>query len=496
MPPQPPQSREKFIEELFAVKKPDNFKTGTEARKGLIAGIKKGYNALKPAYGPNGSDVVIRTDLYPFNETTNDGKKILDGIQLTDSYESSGLDYMREVANETDKESGDGRKTSAITFAGIVIEGEKVEAELSEIRKSIGECLPIILDSIDAQTKTVTVKDVAKVASSASESEEIGKILQEIYEKIGKEGIIELDTTPLSKSYYEVTNGVRMLGCKYFDRYMTNDEERKVATLNHPYVMVTTERILDSKSLDRIFAQVYATGKNEMVILCEDIEVSAIRNIAPMSLGLDGDGQRCNVFKALIIKCPTLWNDWTYEDFAKLTGATVINKKEGKTFKNFQFSWLGTCDKISTDDKETRIIGSKDITAHIESLKSNTDDDSKLRVSRLQTKTAILKLGAESPTELSRLRGKALDGRNSAFLALQGGVVEGAGLSLVKASKELPDTVGGKILKKALLYPNNILGDKKTDVLDASIVLKTAVTHALSVGSTVLTTDTVILAKK
>ena len=495
MPPQQPQSREKFIAELFNTTKPDNFLTGSEARKKLIAGIKKGYNALKPAYGPNGSDVVIRTDLYPFNETTNDGKKILDAIKLSDPYESSGLDYMREVANETDKESGDGRKTSAITFAGIVIEGEKSDSSLSELRSSLTECLPIILKSIDDQTKQVSVKEIAKVAEAASESKEIGKILQEIYQEISKDGIVELDTTQLSKIYYEITSGVRMLGCKYYDRYMTNDEDRKVATLNNPYVLVTTERILDSKSLDKIFASIYATGKNEMVILCEDVEHAAMVNIAPMSVGLDKDGNRCNVFKALIIKAPTLWKDWTYEDFAKLTGATVVSSKEGKTLKNFQFSWLGTCAKISTDDKETRIIGSKDITTHIESLKKNTDDDSKIRLARLQTKTAILKLGANSETELSRLRGKALDGRNSAFLALQGGVVEGAGLSLVKAAKELPDTVGGKILKKALLYPNNILGNKKTDVLDASIVLKTAVTHALSVGTTVLTTDTVVLKK-
>lgn len=495
MPPQPQQTREQFIEGLFKLEKPDNFNSDKEARKKLIAGIKKGYNVLKDAYGPNGSDVVIRTDLYPYNETTNDGKKILDAIQLSDPYEVSGLDYMREVANETDKESGDGRKTSAIGFAGIVIEGEKVDSELCKLRTSLQECLPIIIKSIDDQTKQVAIKDISKVAETASESKELGKIFQEIYTKIGRDGIIELDTTPLSKSYFELTNGVRMLGCKWIERYMTNDEERKVATFNNPFVLVTTERILSSKSLNNIFIQIARAGTNEIVILCEDIEAQALQDLAFMHIGINDKGQQIPVFRSLIIKVPTLWKDWIYEDFAKLTGATVVSAKEGKTLGNFQFSWLGQCDKIITDSKETRIIGSKDISVHIEALRNNTDDDSKLRLTRLQTKTAILKLGAESDTELSRLRGKALDGRNSAYLALQGGVVEGAGLSLVKAAKELPDTIGGKILKKALLYPNNILGDKKTDVLDASIVLKTAVTHALSVGMTVLTTNTVILKK-
>jgi chaperonin GroEL len=231
------------------------------------------------------------------------------------------------------------------------------------------------------------------------------------------------------------------------------------------------------------------------------------------------------IFKTLIIKAPTLWKDWLYEDFAQITGATIVQTTSGVSFKNLSVEHLGTCDKLITTKEETTVIGIKDISEHIETLKGQGTDDSKIRLAWLQTKAAILKLGANSESELSYFRLKAEDARNASYLALQDGVVAGGGIALFNAAQSLPDTLGGKILRIALASPleqiikntglnrfdlqegkdynlGDIQGfDARTkqlvnmweaQILDPAKVVKNAIKNALSVASTVLTSSVII----
>lgn len=503
MPQKPGQTREQFIDDLFQIKKNDNFLVGKQGVDKLISGVEKGYNAIKGSYGSAGGNAVIKADVYPFYEYTNDGKKILESMRLADPYEMIGLNGMKEVANKSDKESGDGRKTASLLYGAILMEGQKCKEDPMEINRSLEECLPIIIESIQKQTKPITENEVGLVASIASENKELGLTFQEIYQKIGSDGIIELDNSGISDTFYEITEGVRLLNCGYMYPYMANTDKGRKCELKNPRILVTKQKIATMSQIDPIIKSLIRNGTHELVVFCDEIDLSVSQALAYLSIEGTAIDNGHVQFKTLVIKAPILWKDWLFEDFSKITGATIINPAEGTTLKNLRYEHLGTCEKLITGKNETVVLGTKDISQHIQTLLEQNTDDAKIRASRLQTKTAILKLGANSDAELSHLRGKALDGRNSSFLAMQGGIVPGGGYSLLQASKELPNTIGGKILKKALSYPileicNNIGIDKVSmdkpfkDIYDASTVVQNSITNAISVAAIVLTTNIVI----
>ncbi len=505
MPPQKQQTREEFVKSLFVLEKADNICAGDELKTKLIAGVNKCVDTIKSSYGPSGSNAIIESELYPFHLTTNDGKAIVSNIHLADPIENMGANIAKEVADKSDKESGDGRKTSMILLQAILQEGAKVKADPMEIKRSLDECLPIILKSIDDQTKQIGVEDIGSIAETASESKELGKTFQEIYQKIGKDGIIELENSGLPTTFYDITEGVRLLNCKMMYPYMADEDKNRKAVFNFPYVLITKQKISNIRELDSILTQVKNKGKGELVIFCEDIDLSVSQALAFLHQGLTPTGESIPQFKTLVIKAPTLWKDWIYEDFSKITGATIIDPTQGKTLKNFQFNWLGYCDKIITDKEQTIVLGTRDISDHLKVLEELNTDDGRLRIARLKTKTAILKLGANSESELSYIRGKALDGRNASYLALQGGVVEGAGISLVNATETLDGKgIGNEILGQALLYPYKQIKqnvnvdalDEVDEVQDPAIVVKNAIINALSVASTILTTKTAITLKR
>lgn len=298
--------------------------------------------------------------------------------------------------------------------------------------------------------------------------------------------------------------------------YMTNDGKGKSVTMLVPKVLITKEKISTITQIDPIFKTLHGQGVNELVIFCDDIDPSVSEYIA----GAHMQG----VFKTLVIKAPTLWKDWLFEDFAKITGATIVNPVTGLSLKKLQMNHLGTCDKIVTTKEETVVIGIQDITAHIKALEENKNDDSMLRLAWLKTKAAVLKIGANSEVELRYKYLKAEDARNASYLALKGGVVVGGGVALLNASKKLPDTIGGKILGVALEAPirqimknaghaepelDKLGGNKgfdakkdmyvdmwKEGIVDPAIVVKNAIKNAISVAGTVLTAKVAITKAK
>lgn len=504
-------SREEFIKSLFKLEVEDNISIGDEGRSKLIVGINRGVDAIKVSYGSAGSNAIIESDLYPFSETSNDGKKILYAIKLKDPVEQMGLNILREVADKSDRESGDGRKTSVVLTGAIINEGLKVEGSPMDIKHELDECLPIIIKSIEDQTKSITVEEVGNIAAVAGESSLLGDLFQTIYQEIGKEGIVELDNSGTSDTYYETVNGVRLLNCGFMWPYMANEDKGRKAVYKYPKVLITKQKINNFKEIDNILKGVSEKlQRDELVIFCEDIDQNISTAMAYLHQGILPDGKSVQPFKTLIIKAPILWKDWLYEDFAKVTGAQIVDPSQGKTLKNFQLTWLGSCDRIITSKEETIVVGIQDISDHIKVLEEEGTEEARLRLSRLNTKTAILKLGANSETELSYLRGKALDARNASYLALNGGVVEGGGYALYSARNSLPDTTGGNILKKALQYPISQIAENmglvmdgagelvpfSEDILDPATVVKNAITNALSVAGTVLTTKAVITKPK
>jgi chaperonin GroEL len=522
-PQQPQQTREQFIESLFALEKKDNYLSAKEAMPKLIKGIEKGCKEIGDTYGSAGGNAELEAPFQPFHETTNDGKRILDAIKLADPYEHIGLGILKEITSKIEKDSGNGRKTAVLLGAAILREGLKSKLKPMALKESLNDCLPAILASLAKQTRPITYSDIQKVASIAAENEELGKIFQEIYSQIGKDGMVEIDNSNLPTTYYDLVSGVRLRNCGFMYPYMARDEKGRSAIYNNPPVLICKEKLATPSQLDPILKSVFKSGKNELVIFCNEIDLSVSQYLAELSMGLRTASGQPFVFHTLVIKAPTLWKDWLFEDFAKITGAIIISPAEGTSLKGFSMSWLGTCDRITATKDESVITGIQDISDHIKALLEKNDNDSNLRASWLNTKTAILRLGANSDSELSHLKGKASDARNSSYLALQEGVVAGGGIALLNIAQELPNTPGGKILKKAFEAPflqivknsekecdiklvggnsgfdsrkGKIVDMHEEGIWDSSCVVKNAIITALSVASTILTTKPVILLKK
>lgn len=511
MQPQEQQpTREQFIKSLFLTEHKDNIHEGRER---LVKGIEKGVDAIKHSYGSAGFNVIVEEEVYPFHRLTNDGRAILKDIKLSDGVENIGLSMLKEVGDKSDRDSGDGRKSSILITHAIIKEGLKSDASPMNIKKSIDDALPIVLKELEKLTKEITPKDVGAIATIASESEYIGSLFQEIYEKIGKDGIVELDNSGLSETFYETTEGVRLMGCGFLWPYMANEDKGRKAVFTYPKILITRQKIAKIGDIDGVIKRLTEEGRDELVIFCDEIDLSVSQALAYIQMeGVKQKDGSLLKFKTLVIKAPTLWKDWIYEDFSKITGATIIDPAQGVSLGNMGLRHLGNCDKIITSKEETIVLPNVDFSQHIEVLKEDNSDEAKIRLSRLQTKTAILKLGANSESELSHLRGKALDARNSSYLALNYGIVPGGGIALYLASRKLKDTLGGKILKKALEYPVNqicenlglkigkdmVLGVDTfgEGVQDASTVVKNSLINAVSVAGIVLTSKIIITKSK
>lgn len=487
------------------------------ALQGIANGIAICADSIKGTLGSRGNNVILEEKMYPYHQVTNDGATIIEHIKLSDPLEVRGHGFVKEAVERSNKTSGDGSTTTTILLDAILKEGMKTGVSGLEIKKSLDECLPIIEKSIDEQTKKITVKDVEAVATIAGENPALAKTLKEIYETIGKDGIIHLEASGTFDTTFSLTNGVRLVDTGFLSPFMVYDEkarkagkEEKRAIYENPAILVTKRKI---EKDDDVASIVNFCVKNSkpLVIFTDDMD----SGIASRMVGT----HRAGIAKILVIKAPTLWKNAVFEDFAKMTGATIVEDSSGINFKNLKIEHLGTCDKIMVDQEETTVIGIKDISSHIEELRGKQDQDSQWRVCYLNTKTAILKLGAQSETELTYLRLKAEDAIYSSKLALQKGIVVGGGICLLNCSKSLPNTLGGKIMKQALTYPikqiienakatidiSKLTGNRglntntreiedlmKARIVDSAMIVKNAVRNSIGIASTILTSDVFI----
>lgn len=434
-------------------------------------GIRKATSIVSQTMGPKGRNVDIQTKLYPFHMITNDGATILKSIELSDPLESIGLSYLKEAADRSNNNSGDGSTTTSVLLNAILEEGLKAGNSTLEIKESLDECLPLIERSIHEQTRQITVEDIPAVARIAGENEQLASVLGEIYKTIGKEGIIHLEGSGTYDTSFSLIEGVRFVDTGYLSPYMVYDEQAEKdgkkatkAVYKNPQILITKNKIEHLKDIDPILQALVARGDKSLVIFTNDMD----SNVARALIELQKTPERS--INILIIKAPTLWKSYVFEDFAAITGATIIEDSSGASLGNkFRLDYLGTCGTLICDKEETTVIGIKDITEYTNSLMQEGSSDSKLRLSWLQTKTAILKLGAKSETELSYRRLKAEDAIHSSKLALKHGVVPGGGIALLNAARTLeypalsieigngkehkPSVIGINILKKALRSP-------------------------------------------
>lgn len=463
-----------------------------DALKGIAKGIKIATDCVRQTMGPKGMNVALEMDEPPYFGCTNDGATIINKIEFTDPTQKIGLNALKEAVARSNANSGDGSTTTCVLLDAIMQEAVKSGASSIELKNELDTLLPEIIKKIDEQKREITISNIKSVATVAGESETLGNLLQEIYEKIGKDGIISLEGSGTYDTSYKYIDGVRFARTGYLSPFFATEGEENKAIYEKPLILITKRKIEKDADIETILNYSTNIGK-PLVIFTDDMDSGVgSRMIAT---------HRAKVAKILVIKAPTLWKNSVFEDFAKCTGATILEDATGVTFKSLGLEHLGTCDKIVVDKEETVLIGIQDISAHIAELRNNQDEESKMRLSWLTPKTVILKLGALSETDLFYKRLKCEDAIYSSRLALEDGVVAGGGLCLLTIANELTgDSNGVKILKEALQAPYNqiissgvILPIDTEKVIDACGIVKGAVRNAIGIASTLLTIPSVII---
>jgi chaperonin GroEL len=499
--------------------KKDNYITGKEAREKMFAGIKKVANVVGGTMGTGGYNGLVEAIENPGHLLTNDGITLAQNMYLADPVEEMGRKVLLEAISRANKASGDGSSTTCVLTSAIIEEGLKHLEDNSpmDIKKSLEECLPLIEESINSQKRDITVNEVKQVATISAEDEGIGQTLQDIYQQIGKDGIVHWDISKTGKDFYTIGKGITVDGAGFVSPYMADLDEqtgqfKNIARWTRPKILITRQKIVSAGDFNDLFSALNAKDIKEVVVFCDEYEANVVADLVRT--------RAVRGFKALLVKMPTLWKDWWYEDLAKATGATIIDPNAGISMKMAKIEHLGTCENIVVDKENSYLDGIQDVTEHVKTLEEEGSDDSKLRASRLNTKTARYFVGAGSDSALSYRRLKVEDAISASWQALQNGVVAGGGVTLLQVAQKLPNSLGGIILGKALMSPakqivNNIGTDLsfngmgkdnkgintktgelvdmfEAGIIDPANVTLNSVRNALSVASAILTTNVII----
>lgn len=497
----------------------DNLTKGKDTTQKLYSGIKKVADAVGGTMGTGGHNALIEVIESPGTMTTNDGFTIASSIVLADPIEDMGRKILLEAISRANKQSGDGSSTTTVLTAAIIEEGMK-QTGISpiQLKKELEACLPLIEASINTQKKEITVDEVGQVATISAEDEGIGARIQEIYKLIGKEGIIHWDISKSFEDNYTIGSGITIDGAGFVSPYMADLDEKtaafqNVARWNNPKILLTKQKITSAADFNGLFESLFNQGIKEVVVFCDEYEANVVADLIRT--------RAVRGFKTLLVKMPVLWKDWWYEDLHYATGATIIDPLTGLSFKDMKIEHLGTVEHITVDKDNTYLDGIKDVSGRVKDLLDDNTDDSKIRASRLNTKTARYFVGAASDSALSYRRLKVEDAISASWQALHHGIVAGGGSALVMATDALPDTSGGMILKQALLSParqiaNNAghLGlaigadykygrgfDSKTGefvdmfergIVDPANIVLNSIRNAISVAASVLTCSVIV----
>lgn len=485
----------------------------TNATERLVSGINKAAQAVGATMGSLGSNAIIQAIENPGFLTTNDGFTILQSIQFADPIEQMGKQILQEAVSRANKQSGDGSSTTTVLTAAIIQAGLESEHSAIEIKRSLEAELPKVEEAIRAQSVDITVGTVAQVATISAEDEEIGNRIQEIYQTIGKDGLVYWDVSKTTEDSYTVGSGITINGAGFLSPYMCDASESGANTnqirLKNPKILVTKQKIASASDFERIVPQLHAKGITDLVVFADEVDPLVVPDLIKTRMARG--------FRVVIVKMPVIWKDQWFEDLVLATGAKLIDPA-AYSMKEAKVEDLGTVDEIIITKSDTYIDGIKNISAHVEALFVEATEDSLHRASRLNTKTARYYVGAPSESALSYRRLKVEDAISAAYQALHGGIVPGAGVTMAYAYTP-SDTVGGKILEVALKAPlmqilynadispdihNMKLGwgyDTRTcelvDLIKAGIVNPTnvevnAVRNAVSVAATALSAPTII----
>ena len=426
-------------------------KFNEDARRALERGVNTLADAVKVTLGPKGRYVVLDKK-FGAPTITNDGVTIAREIEVEDPFENQGAQLVREVATATNDVAGDGTTTATVLAQAIVREGLKnvaAGANPMGLKRGIEQAVESVVDDLKKQSKEVYGKeDIARVATISSREREIGDVIADAIEKVGKDGVVNVEEGQTFGLELEFSEGMQF-DKGYLSPYMITDAERMEAVLDDPYVLIANQKIGAVKDLLPVLEQVIQAGR-PLLIVAEDVEGEALATVVVNKLR--------GVFTAVAVKAPGFGDrrKRMLEDIAILTGGEVITEEMGLKLENTKLSQLGKARKIVIDKDSTTIVDgagdSEAIKGRIKQLKAeveNTDSDfdrEKLqeRLAKLSGGVAVVKVGAATETEMKEKKHRVEDALQATRAALEEGIVAGGGVALLDAAKAIKlDTLDG-----------------------------------------------------
>jgi chaperonin GroEL len=514
------------------------------ARRALESGMNQLADAVRVTLGPKGRNVVLEKK-WGAPTITNDGVSIAKEIELEDPYEKIGAELVKEVAKKTDDVAGDGTTTATVLAWALVREGLRnvaAGANPMSLKRGIEAAVEAAVGSLkDISKETETKEQIAQVASISAADSEIGDLISEAIDKVGKDGVITVEESQTFGMDLELVEGMRF-DKGYIAPYFATDPERMEASLEDPYILFVGSKISAVRDLLPLLEKVMQSGR-PLVVIAEDVEGEALATLVVNKIR--------GTFKSVAIKAPGFGErrKAMLQDMAILTGGQVVTEEVGLKLENVTLDLLGRARKVVVTKDETTIVegaGSEsDIKGRISQIKTeieNTDSDydrEKLqeRLAKLSGGVAVIKVGAATEVELKEKKHRIEDAVSTTKAAVEEGVVPGGGVALLRAQSAVSDraeklegdeATGARIVVRALEEPlkqiainagleggvvvervrnlkgaaeglNALTGDYedlfKAGVIDAAKVTRSALQNAASIAALFLTTEAVIVDK-
>jgi len=517
-----------------------NITFSEDARQAILRGVDQLANAVKVTLGPKGRNVVIQKK-FGSPLITKDGVTVAKEIELEDALEDIGAQMVKEVASKTNDVAGDGTTTATVLAQAIYREGIKnvvAGAKPMEIKRGIDKAVEAVVAKLSSMSKPIQdKKEIGQVgAISANNDTEIGDIIADAMDKVGKDGVITIEENKSTETVLDVVEGMQF-DRGYLSPYFVTNPDNMEAVLENPYILMLESKISNMKDILPVLEQL-AKENAPFIIIAEDIEGEALATLVVNKLR--------GTLNCCAVKAPGFGDrrKEMLKDLAVLTGGTVVSEETGMNINAVTLADLGRAKKVVVDKENTTIVEGAgnvdDIQARVNMIKKQAEDTAsdydreKLqeRLAKLSGGVAVIKVGATTETEMKEKKARVEDALSATKAAVEEGIVPGGGVALVRALSALEDVklsddqqIGVELVKKALTYPlrqivsnagfeasiivNDIINaDKDTygfnayseeyvDMLEAGIIDPTKVTrsalqNAASVASLMITTEAII----
>ena len=416
-----------------------------EARRNIMAGVDKVADTVKVTLGPKGRNVILDRG-FGGPTVTNDGVTIAKEIELEDKYENIGAEMVKEVANKTNDSAGDGTTTATLLTQTIANQGARMISKgvnVIELKDALLRYANEVVKNIKKSSQSVDDNEsIAQVATVSAQDEQVGKIIAEVMEEVGKDGVITVEESQTFGIQHEVVKGMQF-DKGYISPYMVTNTETMEAELEEPYILITDKKISSVKEILPLLEKITQTGKKELVIIAEDVDGEALTTLVLNKLR--------GTLNVLAIKAPGFGDNQKaiLEDIAILTGGQVISEEKGMKLEEAELEMLGQAGKVIAKKDNTTIVDGKsndaDVRARATQIKAQIDretsefdkDKLKERLAKLAGGVAIIKVGAATEVEQKEKQHRVEDAVEATKAAVEEGIVAGGGTALLMEAVKL-----------------------------------------------------------